>query len=360
MTFRAMPQNLLLIDTLLRGMTVGAEVLIALVFLSRRPLTWRRGLGAAFILAVAAYIIKSSPALSEAIGPVAVPFAILATIAPVIFWWFALALFDDSFRMRWPALIPLVFVAQLVVAYFAQAGGFYWTLSVALARAVMIAAFGHAMYTALRYLNDDLIEGRRRFRVIFAVAVAVTGLVISYFETIGLRGEPPPELLLFQAASFFVMTLGFGAWLLGMRAEVLDGRAGREERAGTPAPQTAERLRPADRPAYERLTGLMAEGVWREEGLTVAALAARVGVPEHHLRALINGQLGARNFSAFLNSYRLEEAKRLLGDPHEARKQILQIALDVGYGSIAPFNRAFKEATGKTPTEFRKEALGEV
>jgi AraC-like DNA-binding protein len=233
-------------------------------------------------------------------------------------------------------------------------------VSVALARIAMNLAHGHAMYTALRYLNEDLIEGRRRFRVIFAAAVAVTGLVISYFETIGLRGEPPPGLLLFQAASILVMTLGFGVWLLGMRGEVLDGRVGEieKERVEAPAPQTGESLRAADRPAYGRLIALMADGAWREEGLTVATLAAKVGVPEHQLRALINGQLGHRNFSAFLNSHRLEEAKRLLSDPPEARKQILQIALDVGYGSIAPFNRAFKEATGKTPTEFRKDALG--
>lgn len=102
----------------------------------------------------------------------------------------------------------------------------------------------------------------------------------------------------------------------------------------------------------------MEEGAWREEGLTVATLAAKVGVPEHQLRALINGHLGCRNFSAFLNSYRLEEAKRILADPSEARRQVFQVALDVGFGSIAPFNRAFKEATGQTPTEFRKAALG--
>lgn len=82
-------------------------------------------------------------------------------------------------------------------------------------------------------------------------------------------------------------------------------------------------------------------------------------MPEHQLRALINGELGHRNFSAFLNAYRLTEAKRLLADPEQARRQVLQIALDVGFGSIAPFNRAFKEATGRTPTEFRKEKLGE-
>jgi transcriptional regulator GlxA family with amidase domain len=154
------------------------------------------------------------------------------------------------------------------------------------------------------------------------------------------------------------MTLGFGVWLLGMRASVLDGEAPVSAAAPPLAAPETLALKPADRPAYQKLMALMEEGVWREEGLSVAALAARVGLPEHQLRALINGQLGHRNFSAFLNAWRLPAAKALLADPAEARKQILQIALDVGFGSIAPFNRAFKEATGKTPTEFRRRALG--
>lgn len=160
------------------------------------------------------------------------------------------------------------------------------------------------------------------------------------------------------------MTLGFGVWILGMRAGVLDRRPSPQTGVGgvcaLAGPAASNRLGAADRPAYERLSALMDEGIWREEGLTVAALAQKVGVREHQLRRLINGQLGFRNFSAFLNSYRIEDAKRLLADPMAARKQILQIALELGYGSIARFNRAFKEATAKTPTEFRRKALGET
>lgn len=358
-----MPHDLLLIDTLLRGMTVGAEVLIALIFLSRRPLTWRRGLGAAFIVSAACYIVNSSAPLIGAIGPLKFPVGMLSIVSPVIFWQFALSLFDDGFRMRWPALVPFLFVAPLFIFHFSGVSGPAWAAALTLARITMIGAFGHAIYTALRYLNDDLIEGRRRFRVIFAVAVGVTGFIINYSETVGFRDEPPAELLLFQASAILIMTLAFGGWLLGMRAEVLDGAANAEPLAApvTAAPHSGfgATLRAADRPAFERLASLMADGVWREEGLSVASLAGKVGVPEHQLRALINGQLGHRNFSAFLNSFRLEEAKRALADPEQARRQVLQIALDVGYGSIAPFNRAFKDATGKTPTEFRKEALGE-
>lgn len=355
-----MPQNLLLIDTLLRGMTVGAEVLIALVFLSRWPLTWRRGLGAAFIIAAACYMINTSGPLREAIGPGSVVISVLSIIAPVIFWWFALSLFDDGFRMRWIALLPLALVAPIVIFHLTGVTGGVWTASFVLARLVMIAAFGHAIYSALRYLNDDLIEGRRRFRIIFAVAVGITGFIINYSETVGFRDQPPDWVLLFQASALLIMTLAFGVWLLAMKGEVLDGApdgASVVRADAVTAPSLS--MRAADRPAYERLTSLMAEGVWREEGLTVASLTAKVGVPEHQLRALINGQLGHRNFSAFLNSYRLEEAMRLLADPAQARRQVLQVALDVGYGSIAPFNRAFKEATGKTPSEFRKAALGE-
>lgn len=352
-----MSPNLLLIDTLLRGMTVGAEVLIALAFLSRWPVTWRRGLGAAFIVSAASYIIATSDALRAALGPLMIPIQILSILSPVIFWQFSLSLFNDAFRMRWPAMVPYLFVAPLVVFHFTGIEGGAWTAALALSRVTMIGAFGHAMYTALRYLNDDLIEGRRRFRVIFAVAVAITGFIINYSETIGFRDEPPAWVLLFQASAILAMTLAFGVWLIGMRGVVLDGRPA-TVRSDAAAP-AADRMRAADRPAYERLMALMQDGIWKEEGLSVASLAAKVGLPEHQLRQLINGQLGWRNFSAFLNSYRLEEAQRLLADPAEARRQVLQVALDVGFGSIAPFNRAFKEATAQTPTEFRKARLGD-
>jgi AraC-like DNA-binding protein len=36
---------------------------------------------------------------------------------------------------------------------------------------------------------------------------------------------------------------------------------------------------------------------------------------------------------------------------------VLTIAMDAGFQSIGPFNRAFKAETGLTPTEFRPNAL---
>ena len=79
-------------------------------------------------------------------------------------------------------------------------------------------------------------------------------------------------------------------------------------------------------------------------------------MPEYRLRRLINQRLGHRNFPSFVNSYRLAEVTAALADPAQADVPILTIALDAGFQSIGPFNRAFKAQTGMTPTAWRKLA----
>jgi AraC-like DNA-binding protein len=114
----------------------------------------------------------------------------------------------------------------------------------------------------------------------------------------------------------------------------------------------------ADAALIEALRELMEHGrVYREPDLTVASLSQKLDIPEYRLRRLINGQLGHRNFSAFINGYRLAEAETALSDRGQAEVPILTIALDAGFGSIGPFNRAFKAHTGLTPTEYRRARL---
>lgn len=93
----------------------------------------------------------------------------------------------------------------------------------------------------------------------------------------------------------------------------------------------------------------------RTEDLTVAGLGARLAVPEYGLRRLINPRLGHRNFHAFVNSCRLDEAGTALADPKRRELPVLAIALDTGDQSIGSLNRAFKTATGLTPTGCRPE-----
>jgi AraC-like DNA-binding protein len=90
----------------------------------------------------------------------------------------------------------------------------------------------------------------------------------------------------------------------------------------------------------------------------VDLLATRAGVPEYVLRRLIHERLGHRHFAAYVNDHRLCEAAERLVDPQLARRPILTLALEAGFGSIGPFNRAFRERYGVTPSEYRAGALG--
>ena len=80
----------------------------------------------------------------------------------------------------------------------------------------------------------------------------------------------------------------------------------------------------------------------------------QLAIPEYKLRRLINQRLGYRNFNVFLNEHRIAEAKAALADPSQAEVPVITIAMDAGFQSLGPFNRAFKATTGVTPTEYRR------
>ncbi|MCB1321918.1 MAG: helix-turn-helix transcriptional regulator, partial [Leptospiraceae bacterium] len=95
--------------------------------------------------------------------------------------------------------------------------------------------------------------------------------------------------------------------------------------------------------------------VYTQEGLTVGALARQLNVRDYRLRRLINQQLGFRNFNQFLNRYRIAEACRRLRLKDNEDYPIVRLAFDLGYQSLAPFNLAFKQLCGMTPTEYRRK-----
>ena len=115
---------------------------------------------------------------------------------------------------------------------------------------------------------------------------------------------------------------------------------------------------PRDQGMYDALVDLMEnEHAYREPGLTIRTLAEKLKTPEHQLRALINKGMGYRNFSGFLNHYRIQAVKDAMSVPENTRIPVLTLAMDVGFNSLAPFNRAFREISGETPTEYRSKNI---
>lgn len=90
--------------------------------------------------------------------------------------------------------------------------------------------------------------------------------------------------------------------------------------------------------------------------LTLDKLAAQLKMQPRILSHLINRHFDC-NFFEFINSYRVEESKRMLADPASSEKNMLDIMYDVGFNSKATFNTLFKKKVGMTPSEYRKQAI---
>ena len=61
------------------------------------------------------------------------------------------------------------------------------------------------------------------------------------------------------------------------------------------------------------------------------------------------------NFYEFVNSYPVDEIKKLLNDPEKKHFKMISLAYDTGFNSKASFNRIFKQLTNQTPSEYKAE-----
>jgi len=97
---------------------------------------------------------------------------------------------------------------------------------------------------------------------------------------------------------------------------------------------------------------MAAEKPYLVPGLSIGELAKNVGYTPRAVSQVINSRLG-KNFLDFVNSYRVEEAKRLLSASGSNGKTILEVAFESGFNSKSVFNKAFKKHAGVTPKDFK-------
>jgi AraC-like DNA-binding protein len=86
--------------------------------------------------------------------------------------------------------------------------------------------------------------------------------------------------------------------------------------------------------------------------LDLDALAKAIEVQPKTLSQVINQILG-NNFSEYINSYRIEEAKLLIHNNTDNHLTIMEVMYDVGFNSRSVFNTAFKNKTGVTPSQYK-------
>lgn len=303
-------------------------------------------LGVAFCASVAAFLVTSMPGADAQLGALVYPLTAVCSTHPVWFWIVCSALFSDRFELRARHLASL---AAMAVA------GTLYQYSLEPTFGVVFGAASLA-FAALAPLTVrlggplDLDEHRRNIRAVFVPVVAsYVGLLAVVQGAVLLTGRSTPEWLVLAnlAVIDVVAGLALASFLRVRVVNWLDAERRPNELA----------LTLLERSVLARLESRLApERLYAREGLTIAALARTLGTQEHVLRRVINRGLGHRNFNDFLHSHRLRDAAARLRDPAERHLPILTIALDAGYGSIGPFNRAFRERFGMTPGEYRGAA----
>ena len=343
----------LLIDTAIRSAAAGIVLILGWTI-------WRDGrhrlaarLTGLLCLTVIAHLVTVAPAMPKGINLWEFPFEIASISVPPLFWLVALAVFVDDYRLR-PLHLAIAGAYVLYAALFIV--DFYYSDTVRVPAATLLrsAMFGFviaALVVAWRGRADDLVEDRRRLRDLLIWSIGILALAIPAMEVFLFAGLLPVWSLTVSAATVLAITLVNAWFLVGLRDDDLLRRAAAVVAVAPP---------PAD-PDEPRMLGELArlmdaERLYRDDTLGIGELAQRIGVPEYRLRRLINQRLGHRNFAAYLNGYRLAEVRAALADPAQRDVPILTMALDAGFGSLAPFNRAFRDSEGMTPSEYRERA----
>ncbi|RKQ69338.1 AraC family transcriptional regulator [Litorimonas taeanensis] len=349
---------MLWLDAFLR---IGAIMLLSMsaILSVRDRLTWRPAIYIVLVaISVSAMLIASAP--EALMPPLAVlwPALIVESASVVFIWWFGLALFRDGFELKWPHWVILaVTVGLRLPQNITQLSDVisYPPILAILCEVVVLGMMVHLAVAIIREGRDDLVTTRRDSRAYFIGALLASVIISSMTSQGAAQGWFPisiEEARIIKSFSVFPLALWFNLWLSQLNLENLSFETEAEiEAVETP-------IDPRDTQLLTELRSAMeVEKIYREAGLTIRELAEHLNTPEHRLRSLINQGLGYRNFSAFLNSYRIEAVKDQLSDPDKLRIPILTLAMDVGYNSLAPFNRAFRAIEGMTPTAYRQQRL---
>ncbi len=349
-----------LLDPACRGAAGALLALLTAVLLRDGPRSATTRIGAAFAAGLIVQIVSSVP-LFEATVPRLwqAPFVGVAIANAVLFWLFARALFDDDFVSR--AWHRAVWLAVAVSGAGACAIGWrgwspasQWLLDLQRATPALFAVL--AVVAAASSWQGDLIEKRRRLRLFIVAAGSVYSVALLLARIASPHGLLGPFAATADAAAMAAMVAVVAFALLRVAPSPLLAAPG-------PAPAVPVVEAPPsaadDRVANALEHAMRVDRAYRVEGMTLAVLAARLDVPEYRLRRLINGRLGHRNFNAYVNGFRLDDARQALADPAQRNRPVLTIALTAGFQSIGPFNRAFKATTGLTPTEYRRRSLAE-
>lgn len=337
------PQEL---DVIVR--VAGATLLIWAAISPRPRLSKVRWFFIPLALCLSGFLAGNTPDGSTQLsGPLGRLSVMLAGYAAVFLWWWCLAVFDNAFRPRGFVLAigaTWIMVASADRGLFGptlEGKGLSWLLI-----GLGLAMVGHLAWRLLRDGAGDLIDRRRQARLAVVALLSAQLLADLAVDLVFGLDWGPRAVTILQNSTL----LAFTGWLLSLDP-------------GWEAPdRTAARQQPVQTEANAvlaaRLRALMeTDRVYLDPELSFDTFVRAMGAPERVVRRLINHELGHDHFKTFLNTYRVDEARRRLSAPERRNEKLIAIAMDSGFASLPSFNRVFRDMQGCTPSTFRAAAL---
>ena len=100
---------------------------------------------------------------------------------------------------------------------------------------------------------------------------------------------------------------------------------------------------------------LISKQKFLDPNLSMDLLAQELRMSSSHFSKIVNSY-SDYNFSDYINSFRVEQAKKLLANDDFDKYTNVAIGLECGFNSKSTFYSAFKKFTSQTPTQFRNSS----
>ena len=286
------------------------------------------------------------------------------------FYLYVNSLVKPDFRLKWIQLLHLTpFIFFEIIAYvirepytlrtffnpdsslwyrylFGTASGLSW-LSYNSYSALTVIRHRKSLKNELSNIEKQQKLGWLFFIVIFYNAYCVFAVITSIMAIFLSLNFPLPHLYNYSALLLLIYILGFYGLQQGIIFKA-DSYNNQEKYSKSPLSPTRKALIKKQLINYfrDKQPYLNAE-------LNMSTLAASLNVRKHHLTEVLNTEIG-KNFFRFVNEYRVEAVKQQLANSKNIYS-IEAIGYECGFSSKSSFFTVFKEITGKTPSQYKKQ-----
>jgi len=277
----------------------------------------------------------------------------LSVIFPLSLWLVRKALFDNEFVWNSRYLlyiISITLIHNLLYAFNEHFESTYYKHFRFIPYYISVIFIILVIFESLRNKENVLILSRFKKRNEFVIFSSILALVSVYYFFIEDPFRLPVYFTLAQNIFICIFVILFFSDHFEFKALF----------PSTPASNNKSQIRRESliqKRIIEKLyTVFRNEKLFITEGIIISQLGEIINEKEYLIRRAINKELGYTNFNSFLNHYRINEARRMTNENQLKELTFQEIAYRLGYQSVATFNRAFKNETGQTPSDYASTA----